>query len=80
MSLVSVYTPKNKTSDVVLLDVLEAKGIPTNVHCRDGYCGCCRTKLVSGVVEYIADKIGYTREGEILPCICKAKTDLVLEI
>lgn len=68
------------SSDAVLLSQLEKELMAPISHCRDGVCGCCRTKLLKGSVEYVADKLGYTREGEILPCICKAKTDIEIEV
>lgn len=83
MSLVAVHTPEKSitvSSDDVLLNALEEKGINPVAHCREGFCGCCRTKLVSGTVEYFADKVGFTKEGDILPCICRATSDVVLEV
>lgn len=84
MSKVSVFTPDKiaitVSSDTVLLNQLEENGIRPTAHCRNGFCGCCRTKLISGKVEYIAEKLGYTKEDEILPCICKATSDIEIEV
>lgn len=62
-----------------LLESLEQHGIETHFHCRSGFCGACRTKLLAGEVSYHADPLAYVRTGEILPCICKAVSDLKLE-
>ncbi|RTE87304.1 MULTISPECIES: class I ribonucleotide reductase maintenance protein YfaE [Gammaproteobacteria] len=62
-----------------LLEALEQAGVETRYHCRSGFCGACRTTLISGEVEYINDPLAYMRPQEILPCACKAKTDLEIE-
>ncbi|CUS48918.1 MAG: 2Fe-2S ferredoxin YfaE [Idiomarinaceae bacterium HL-53] len=62
-----------------LLEAMEQCGIETHYHCRSGFCGACRTVLVSGEVEYVADPLAYMRPGEILPCVCKPLTDLDIE-
>ncbi|MCC5854976.1 MAG: 2Fe-2S ferredoxin-like protein [Idiomarina sp.] len=62
-----------------LLEALEAAGIETRYHCRTGFCGACRSKLHEGEVEYVNDPLAYIRPGEVLPCICIAKSDLILD-
>ncbi|RUO36572.1 class I ribonucleotide reductase maintenance protein YfaE [Aliidiomarina sanyensis] len=62
-----------------LLETMEATGLETRYHCRNGFCGACRTKLISGTVEYLADPLAYVRPGDILPCVCRATSDLELE-
>lgn len=63
-----------------LLQELESKGTNVNPQCREGYCGSCRCKLVSGDVTYITEPIAYIGNNEILPCIAKADTDIILDI
>lgn len=46
--------------------------------CRDGYCGSCRCKLLSGKVGYIKPTLAYLAQDEILPCSAIALTDLEL--
>ncbi len=46
--------------------------------CRNGYCGACKTTLLSGQVRYLTPPIAYTRPGEILPCCCTPVSDLLL--
>ena len=58
--------------DVTLLECLENHHIELHSHCREGFCGTCRTKILSGEVEYIIDPLAYIDDDEILPCCCKA--------
>lgn len=62
-----------------ILETMEKAGIEPEYNCRDGHCGACRCKLVSGEVEYVGFAMAYTQTGEILPCISKAKSDVQLE-
>lgn len=68
-----------KSSDTILSQ-LESKGIDVNPQCREGYCGSCRCKLLKGEVSYITDPIAYISNGEILPCITRADSELTLDI
>lgn len=63
-----------------LLESLEAAGAEVHFHCRQGFCGACRCKLVSGEVTYHIDPLAYIDEDEILPCSCRAKTDVTLQL
>ncbi len=62
-----------------ILETMEKAGIEPEYNCRDGHCGACRCKLVSGEVEYVGFAMAYTQTDEILPCISKAKSDVQLE-
>lgn len=62
-----------------ILETMENAGLEPEYNCRDGHCGACRCKLVSGEVEYVGFAMAYTQEQEILPCICKAKSDIEVE-
>lgn len=66
--------------DQTLLENLEAHKIEVHFHCREGFCGACRTKLIEGQVEYITDPLAYIDDDEILPCCCKAKSDLKIKL
>lgn len=68
-------TPNN----TILAD-LEAQGIAIEYHCREGYCGACRCKLLSGEVDYTLDPLAFIDDDEILPCCTVALTDVVLTI
>ena len=62
-----------------LLVSMERAGIDTHYHCRNGFCGACRTRLCAGTVEYTTDPLAFVRPGDILPCVCIATSDLDLE-
>lgn len=63
-----------------LLEALERKQQEINYHCREGYCGACRCKLVSGDVNYINEPLAFVRKGEFLPCCSVPVTDIEIEI
>ena len=62
-----------------ILESLEAAGRSVRFQCRNGLCGCCRTRLKHGNIRYRQPKLGVTAEDEILICIASAENDLVLE-
>ena len=62
-----------------LLESIESSGVEARFHCRNGFCGACRTKLLNGTVRYTTDPLAYIRPGDILPCVCQATSDLELE-
>lgn len=63
-----------------LLDALEAQKQQVNYQCREGYCGACRCKLLSGSVSYINEPLAFVRKGEILPCCSIPITDIEIEL
>lgn len=67
-------------ADSTLLESLESQNIELHSHCREGFCGTCRTKLISGEVEYIIDPLAYIDDDEILPCCCKAISNIEIKI
>ncbi|PLL91046.1 2Fe-2S ferredoxin, partial [Klebsiella michiganensis] len=48
--------------------------------CREGYCGSCRLRLVSGQVDWLTEPLAFVQPGEILPCCCRAKGDIEIEM
>jgi ferredoxin len=70
------FAPEQRT----LLDALEAQQQQVNYQCREGYCGACRCKLVSGSVSYINEPLAFVRKGEILPCCSIPITDIEIEL
>ncbi len=68
----------NSSSDQTLLEAMEQAGLQPEFHCRDGHCGACKCTLQSGQVDYIGFALAFTNNDEVLPCISKAKTDVVL--
>ncbi|WP_018690879.1 class I ribonucleotide reductase maintenance protein YfaE [Algicola sagamiensis] len=63
-----------------LLTALEHHGLHVQYHCREGFCGACRCKLISGEVTYINEPLAFVREGEVLVCCSLPQTDIELEI
>ncbi len=70
------FGPEQRT----LLDALEAQQLQVNYQCREGYCGACRCKLLSGTVSYINEPLAFVRKGEILPCCSIPITDIEIEL
>ena len=72
----AIHTPSDKT----ILSALEAAGVNIHYHCREGFCGACRTKLIEGEVEYTTDPLAFIDDYEILPCCCVAKCPLKIKV
>lgn len=63
-----------------VLECLEKHNVEVHYHCREGFCGACRSKLVSGEVEYTTDPLAFIDDDEILPCCCKPLSDISIII
>ena len=63
-----------------LMAALESHNVAVEYQCREGYCGSCRTRLVAGQVDWIAEPLAFIQPGEILPCCCRAKGDIEIEL
>jgi len=65
-----------------LLDVAETNGVVIPFGCRQGQCGTCATRVVSGVVHMDTDA-GLTAEqkraGYVLPCVSRAAGNVVVQ-
>ncbi|MER2493421.1 class I ribonucleotide reductase maintenance protein YfaE [Catenovulum sediminis] len=72
----SDYQSSGKNS---LLEYFEAQNLEVHYHCRDGYCGACRTVLCEGQVSYPKEPLAFIRRGEFLPCCSEPSSDLVIE-
>lgn len=70
----------NAATDTNLLAALEAQNIHIHHHCREGFCGACRTKLIEGQVEYTTDPLAFIDDDEILPCCCVAVCPLKIKV
>ncbi len=72
--------PNNET----LITALERAGIPAVVRCRNGSCGFCHSRVVSG--EYFVDAVNDFRRsadkkfGYIHPCSTYAESDMEIDI
>lgn len=71
-----IHAPSDKT----ILSALEAADVHIHYHCREGFCGACRSKLIEGDVEYITDPLAFIDDDEILPCCCVAKCPLTIKV
>jgi ferredoxin len=67
-------------SDKNILNSLDRENIESHYHCRDGFCGACRCKLVKGEVEYRMQPLAYIGQGEILTCCSTPTTDIEIDI
>lgn len=63
-----------------LLEYLEEKEIQVPYQCRDGYCGACRCKKISGEVLYLKEPMAWINDDEILPCVSIPSSDLTLKL
>lgn len=65
-----------------ILELVEAQGISIDNDCRQGYCGTCMVKLLSGKVDMTSDDgLDETdrKNGMILSCSSVPLTDIVIE-
>lgn len=62
-----------------LLEFAEARGIKIDAGCRAGNCGTCLVAIKSGEVEYLTSQGASAETGSCLTCICKPKSNLVLD-
>ncbi len=62
-----------------LLDLADELGIKIESGCRAGNCGTCLVAIKSGNVDYFSEHGASSEDGSCLTCICKPKTDLVLD-
>ncbi|MGY0217335.1 class I ribonucleotide reductase maintenance protein YfaE [Endozoicomonadaceae bacterium StTr2] len=63
-----------------LLEALEAQDIEVEYQCRQGFCGSCQVKLIDGKIEYTEAPVAFVSEGRILPCCCRASSDIIIEV
>lgn len=72
----------NMSPDETLLESFERNGVLIPSGCREGSCGTCATKLVSGKVqmereEALNDEL--RSQGYILPCVSRPLSDVTLD-
>ena len=63
-----------------LLEGLERTGHAVEYQCRGGYCGSCRTTILSGEVSYPDSPLAFIAAGEILPCCSRPEGAVVLDV
>jgi ferredoxin-NADP reductase len=62
-----------------LLDFALANEVRIDSGCRAGSCGSCSVAVKQGEVEYLGGETNVGEAGSCLACICRPKTDLVLD-
>ncbi|QQX78320.1 2Fe-2S iron-sulfur cluster binding domain-containing protein [Shewanella sp. KX20019] len=65
---------------LTLLEALEQKKVTTFSECRNGFCGQCKTKVISGSVSYLTEPLVTLAADECLPCCCIPNTDINLDL
>ena len=50
-----------QASNNVLLAQIESKGLTVDTHCRSGFCGMCRVRLLEGQVAYDETPIAFVK-------------------
>ncbi|MGS2720278.1 class I ribonucleotide reductase maintenance protein YfaE [Paraglaciecola aestuariivivens] len=68
------------TPNQSLLETLEQHNVEIQYHCREGYCGACRSTLISGEVTYTTDPLAFIDDDEILPCCCVPNQDIEIKL
>lgn len=63
-----------------LLQALEAKKVTIFSECRSGFCGACKTRIISGSVSYLTEPLAELKADECLPCCCIPSEDLELDL
>jgi len=62
-----------------LLDLADEHGIKIDSGCRAGNCGTCLVAIKSGAVDYVTEHGADAESGSCLTCICKPRSNLVLD-
>lgn len=62
-----------------LLEFAEEQGVKIEAGCRAGNCGTCLVAIKSGQVDYLSEHGASAEDGSCLTCICKPRTNLVLD-
>ena len=63
-----------------ILETLEQAKGEVPYQCREGFCGACRAKLLSGSTEYINEPLAFVRDGEVLLCCSKPCSDITIAL
>lgn len=62
-----------------LLEFAESKGVKIEAGCRAGNCGTCIAAIKSGDVSYVGPAGASAEDGTCLTCICRPKTNLIID-
>jgi ferredoxin len=68
-------------ADRSMLDVVDEAGVAVANACRDGVCGSCETKVLSGVPDHRDSVLPADHSASIMLCVSRARSDeLVLDL
>jgi len=73
----SAFEQRWNKGDVPILDLAEAHGLTPEYGCRNGTCGTCATKIMSGAVTYRGDVTAAHAPDDALICCAVPATDRV---
>ncbi len=76
----SAISTRVDTQPRTLLETAELCDVPTRWSCRTGVCHTCSTAILAGRVEYSPDPLEPPPAGEVLLCIGRPVTDVVLDM
>jgi len=66
-----------------ILELAEHHGIEIDSDCQQGFCGTCKTELLSGDVHMeVTDGLEAEdmKQNMILPCVARPTTDIVINV
>ncbi|WP_434723581.1 2Fe-2S iron-sulfur cluster-binding protein [Mesorhizobium sp. RIZ17] len=63
-----------------LLAFAEDQGLSPEFSCRAGVCGTCKSRLISGEVDYFEEPLDEPPAGEVLLCCSKPRGSVILDI
>jgi ferredoxin-NADP reductase/MOSC domain-containing protein YiiM/predicted pyridoxine 5'-phosphate oxidase superfamily flavin-nucleotide-binding protein len=63
-----------------LLDLAEHQGLSLPYSCRSGICRTCMCGLTDGEIEYVEDPLAPPDDGQVLICVARPKTRVVLDV
>lgn len=66
---------KCKPDQTILVSIEEAN-LSIDSHCKSGYCGVCRCKLIKGNVIYKVEPLASVNAGEVISCVAYANDDI----
>ncbi|GAC12881.1 class I ribonucleotide reductase maintenance protein YfaE [Aliiglaciecola lipolytica] len=80
ITLESDHEPIHTDPSDTILESLEKHQIEVHYHCREGFCGACRSKLICGEIDYTTDPLAYIDDDEFLPCCSVALGDIKIKL
>ncbi|MEF2146785.1 class I ribonucleotide reductase maintenance protein YfaE [Aquilutibacter rugosus] len=63
-----------------LLEGLLRTGHQIDYQCQSGFCGTCRVKFTTGLVDYPEPPLAFVGFDEVLPCCCRVLEPLTVDV